>query len=175
MLMGESLNRNFLEIAQNFSCDSQVIIFGHFDKGNHQQLTRGNQTQFRVKMKTCFVTFLFISHVYVSYQKPLNRRPKGKQITRNNILEPEVNLQIQQNYLENKINTLILESLIIDTLIKNQDSSRNRRSLRSRRNLRRQPSNTLDGQAEDYILQLNRKQYRRRGNRGDLVPFPRVG
>eukprot|EP00092_Neocalanus_flemingeri_P000817 GFUD01000870.1.p1 GENE.GFUD01000870.1~~GFUD01000870.1.p1 ORF type:complete len:120 (+),score=12.34 GFUD01000870.1:54-413(+) len=119
-------------------------------------------------MRHFFSTMFFICQFYISYQRSLNRQPAGKHI---NILEPEANLQIEQIYLENKINTLFLESLLVKSLIK--ESSRKRRSLRNR-NLRRQSSNTLDVQTED-IFKLTRKQHRRRGNKGDLVPFPRVG
>ena len=125
-------------------------------------------------MTNCFATFLFICQIYVSYEKPLNRGPKGKHISGGNILEPEASLEMRQDYLQNKINTLYLESLLVDSLIENQNS--NRRGLnRKKKQLRRQPSKRLDGRAEDHLSQLTRRQYRRRGNRGDLVPFPRVG
>ena len=156
----------------------QAILAGHFDKGNHQQQTEGNKQSFQPKMKNYFSTFLFIFQVCISHQNILNRRPKGKHISRSNILQPEANLQTEQIYLQNKINTLILESLLVNSLTKIQDpSSKSKRFRNRRRNVRRQPSKTLDGQTEDYedyILKLTRK-HRRRGNRGDLVPFPRVG
>eukprot|EP00092_Neocalanus_flemingeri_P055930 GFUD01066235.1.p1 GENE.GFUD01066235.1~~GFUD01066235.1.p1 ORF type:complete len:121 (+),score=12.96 GFUD01066235.1:52-414(+) len=120
-------------------------------------------------MRNHFSTMFFICQFYISYQRSLNRQPAGKHI---NILEPEANLQIEQMYLENRINTLFLESLLVKSLIK--ESSRKRRSLRSR-NPRRKSSDTLDVQTEDNISKLTRKQHRRRGNKGDLVPFPRVG
>ena len=127
-------------------------------------------------MTNCFATFLFICQIYVSYEKPLNRGPKGKHISGGNILEPEVSLEMRQDYLQNKINTLYLESLLVDSLIENQNSNRNARGLnRKKKQLRRQSSKRLDGRAEDHLSQLTRRQYRRRGNRGDLVPFPRVG
>ena len=81
---------------------------------------------------------------------------------------------MRQAYLQNKINTLYLESLLLDSLIENQNS--NRKGLnRKKKQLRRQSSKRLDGRAEDHLSQLTRRQDRRRGNRGDLVPFPRVG
>ena len=76
-------------------------------------------------MTNCFVTFLFICQIYVSYEKPLNRGPKGKHISGGNILEPEVSLEMRQDYLQNKINTLYLEPLLVDSLIENQNSKRN--------------------------------------------------
>ena len=127
-------------------------------------------------MTNCCVTVLFVCQIFVSYEKPLNRRPKGKHISGGNILEPEVTLQMRHDYLQHKINTLYLESLLVDSLIENQNSNEKLISLKRRKpQLRRQPSKRLDGQAEANLSQVTRRQYRRRGNRGDLVPFPRVG
>jgi hypothetical protein len=128
-------------------------------------------------MTTCFVTLLFLCQILVSYDKPLNRGPKEKQISVANILEPEVCLQMKHDYLQNKINTLYLELLLTDSLIENQNLNKNPRSLKRRRKpqIRRQLPKRLDGRAEERLSQLTRRQYRRRGNRGDLVPFPRVG
>ena len=150
---------------------SFATILRHFDKGAHRQQTSGKPTQFWPTMRNCFATFLLLCQIFLSSQKPLTRRAKRKEMRESDISSPEASLQIRHDFLENKINTLVLESMIVDSLLENQNSNRNTRSLKRRKHQLRRSVSTND---HDHYLSRPR-QYRRRGNRGDLVPFPRVG
>merc|ERR1712079_34814 len=136
----------------------------------------GTNPSFDLKMNNWITTFLLLCQIFISNPKPVSRRTRGKQISADNISEPEAALQMRHDYLENKINTLVLESILIDSLLENQNSNLKLQSPRRRKlQLRRQSSRELDVHSELYMSKLLRRQYRRRGNRGDLVPFPRVG
>ena len=125
-------------------------------------------------MEHCVLTFLIFSQVHLSLTNPLNRQLKGKNINRSNFPEQEeVNLQTQRLFLEKKMNTLELESLLIDSLIGEDKLSQKHQRFRKRK-IRRQ-SHKFDGVSNDFLLGSNKRQFRRHGNKGDLVPFPRVG
>merc|ERR1711915_585354 len=103
-----------------------------------------------------------------------SRQPKRKEVSsRSKFPElEEVNLQTQRLFLEKKINILELETLLIHSLLgEDKLSQKNRRS--GKRNNRRQ-SNKFDGVSNEFLLGINKRKFRRHGNRGDLVPFPRV-
>ena len=126
-------------------------------------------------MKHSVMTILLFSQVPLSFSNPLSRQPKGKEVSsRSSFPEPEeVDLQIQRLFLEKKINILELETLLFDSFLGENKLSQKHQRFRKRK-IRRQ-SHKFDGVSNDFLLGSNKRQFRRRGNKGDLVPFPRVG